>query len=281
MKTLADRYPVKCYAHPSFEDPAYQKRITAPMPDYEAWERATYDHRRHDKIFVKGSMSGMIRTIDYLQSKSKPPLTTQQEQHIFQQLNYLKWRANQETNLNELKTYDDQIGKASNIISASNLAMIVSLINRTELRSNHNISDALFVLIKSINAFDWRRGLKFSTYCYRGIPNAIRKRLREDFFNRSAASPTFNNITFNFDIPEREVPTKNIVLNLERIFSELRECYGENHVKLLKITFGLDEYGRISRERLSEEWQCKKCRINKMLAESLDLAREIIESEID
>ena len=129
-----------------------------------------------------------------------PPLTREQELHLYRKMNYLKYKASAlraQLDMNQPKSrlmdqieklYDESVIVKNQIISA-NLRLVVSIAKRyvgpmgdfSELVSDGNMS-----LIRAEVKFDFSRGNKFSTYATwaimknfaRTIPNVLRHRSR-------------------------------------------------------------------------------------------------------
>ena len=135
-----------------------------------------------------------------------PLLTRAQEAHLFQKMNYLKFKA---SNLRDTldasrpngrlmdriqKLYDDSVATKNHIIRA-NLRLVVSIAKRYVGRGEEFfalVSDGNMSLMRAAEKFDVSRGFRFSTYATwaimknfaRSIPTALRYR---DRFRNSAA----------------------------------------------------------------------------------------------
>jgi RNA polymerase primary sigma factor len=107
-----------------------------------------------------------------------PLLTREQEQHIFRQYNYLKYKADKlrkeldirrphSAEMNEIEALHRQAVETKNEIARANLRLVVSIAKR-HVTPDQNffelVSDGNISLLKSIEKFDFSRGNKFSTY---------------------------------------------------------------------------------------------------------------------
>src|SRR5262249_36776094 len=76
--------PLEYIYHPSFDDPAAEAEILAPMPGLQQYEAQTRQLRA-----TKDAPPELAALYDV------PLLNKEQEQHLFRQMNFLKHRANQ------------------------------------------------------------------------------------------------------------------------------------------------------------------------------------------
>jgi len=74
--------PLGWISHPSFDDPDLEAEILAPMPDLEAFEAKQREMKAPKD--VPPELSALYET---------PLLNKDQEQHLFRQMNYLKYKA--------------------------------------------------------------------------------------------------------------------------------------------------------------------------------------------
>src|SRR4051812_30119953 len=68
--------------HPSFDDPDLERGILAPMPQVEEFET-----RRREMKMRRGGLPELASLF------GMPLLSKDQEQHLFRQMNYLKYKA--------------------------------------------------------------------------------------------------------------------------------------------------------------------------------------------
>jgi RNA polymerase sigma factor (sigma-70 family) len=126
---------------------------------------------------------------------TNPLLTAEQEQHGFRKLSYLKYRTSCleaslrssigcSAMLDDLKQLNDQTVEVRNLLIESNLRLVVSLAKRYA-RCNSNEFDEMVcvgnaALIHAVDLYDFRRGVRFSTYAYRAIQTSIFSSYRKE-----------------------------------------------------------------------------------------------------
>lgn len=124
-------------------------------------------------------------------------LTPEQEQRLFRQMNYLKYRANAlRSRLNPHAPDEAMVMKVERFLSAAqevrdhlvkaNMRLAISIVKKFVTPRNSfddMLSDGVFSLIQAVDKFDYDRGFRFSTYAYRAIARnayrAILKRQQE------------------------------------------------------------------------------------------------------
>jgi RNA polymerase primary sigma factor len=119
-----------------------------------------------------------------------PTLNAAQEQLLFLRFNYARWRAAQAQDA--LRTNGPEADLASqfifwhrvavrtrNRIVCANLRLVVKIAARRKRNGqdlSELISDGNLALFRAVEGFDASRGLKFSTYAWSAIENALRRR---------------------------------------------------------------------------------------------------------
>jgi len=117
-----------------------------------------------------------------------PLLTQEQEQHCFRKLNYLKYllhiaQSNPGTcdacseMVDDVEALQESIIRVRNFLIESNLRLAVSIAKRHAAISNETFDELLCIgnetLLRAVDLFDFRRGIRFSTYAYRAIERSI------------------------------------------------------------------------------------------------------------
>lgn len=156
-----------------FADESQAEAILGPMPEPHGRQR---DVKRPN---------GLPAYFAHLYTV--PLLTKRQEQHCFRKLNYLKYLeacciANQGPSpcpdcREELQAVRDGIERTRNQIIESNLRLVVSLAKRYADSAPNDLDDLIGTgnasLLRSVDLFDFRRGLRFSTYAFQAISRSI------------------------------------------------------------------------------------------------------------
>jgi RNA polymerase primary sigma factor len=107
-----------------------------------------------------------------------PPLSPDQEAHLFRKMNYLKCcavairrRINparaRTTTLDELERLQEEAMRIKDQIVRSNLRLVVSIARRFAAPSqelSEAVSDGVVALLRAVDRFDFARGYKFSTF---------------------------------------------------------------------------------------------------------------------
>lgn len=124
-------------------------------------------------------------------------LTPEQEQTLFRQMNYLKYRANMlRSRLSPHEPDEEVLNKAERFLAAAelvrdriiraNMRLVISVVKKFVTPQNSfddMLSDGIYSLMQAVDKFDYDRGFRFSTYAYRAIARnayrAIIKRQRE------------------------------------------------------------------------------------------------------
>jgi RNA polymerase primary sigma factor len=168
-------------AHPSFDDPSARDAILAPMP---APDVAPAPRRAE----ASAGLPPYLASLSY----EALLLSGEQEAHQFRKMNYLKWRASRlrdrldparhrTADLDEIERHlEDALAIRGQIIRA-NLRLVVSIARR-HLGPHDDlferVSDGNYALIRAIEAFDYARGNKFSTYATRAIHHQFARAFR-------------------------------------------------------------------------------------------------------
>lgn len=124
-------------------------------------------------------------------------LTPEQEQELFRQMNYLKYRANMlRSRLSPHEPDEEILNKTERFLAAAdlvrdriiraNMRLVISVVKKFVTPQNSfddMLSDGIYSLMQAVDKFDYDRGFRFSTYAYRAIARnayrAIIKRQRE------------------------------------------------------------------------------------------------------
>lgn len=124
-----------------------------------------------------------------------PVLNLVQEQHCFRKLSYLRYLlATSQSQSNcclacremqdDTEALQESIIRARNFLAESNLRLVVSIAKRHCSPSSDSFDELVCVgnvaLIRAVDLFDFRRGIRFSTYAYQAIERSIFDAFRRD-----------------------------------------------------------------------------------------------------
>lgn len=191
--------PLDYIYHASFDDPALEAEILAPMPGLESYEA----QRRQMRIpkDAPPELAALYET---------PLLNKEQEQHLFRKMNFLKHKAHQVRlqidpnrarvqDLDRIEQLQAEASAVKDLLISSNMRLVVSIAKRHAGQADNFfelLSDGNMSLIRAVEKFDYSRGNKFSTYASwaimknfaRSIPEEKKRRERyvtghEDVFD--------------------------------------------------------------------------------------------------
>ena len=152
-----------------FENPNYTDHILDEMPEFEKWKK---------KKISMGSLDlRKIPTMLHAYYKY-PILSVQQEHHLFRQMHYYRHQSLKEAKLFEatgnidnkdacVHFYKKQL-EVRDLIVACNVRLTTIVIKKRKDLYGSDLSillsDGFLNLIKATEAFDYRKGIRFSTY---------------------------------------------------------------------------------------------------------------------
>jgi RNA polymerase primary sigma factor/RNA polymerase sigma factor len=238
----------------------------------------------------------------YLASLYEVPLMTrEQEQHLFRQFNYLKYRADKlreeldmERPLAATMERIEQLYAASvevkNRLVQSNLRLVVSIAKKHMTPTDDFfslVSDGNMSLIRAVEKFDYSRGNKFSTYATwslmknyaRSIPEEIRQR---DRFRTSHDEMFQLTEDQRVDQSDREQAQGNLQHELSKMIRKL----DDREQQIIQLRFGLtaDQHAQtlqqvgdaigVTKERVR---QIEAQALSKLRREAADKRLEILE----
>ena len=181
--------PLEYIPHPSFEDRAKEAEILAPMPGL-----ADYEAQRGQMRRPKDAPPELASQYDV------PLLNKEQEQHLFRQMNFLKYKAKllrdkldpakaRIQDIERIESLQLEAAKVKDLLIQANMRLVTSIAKRHAAQSDNFfelLSDGNMSLIRAVEKFDFGRGNKFSTYASwaimknfaRSIPEERRRRER-------------------------------------------------------------------------------------------------------
>jgi RNA polymerase sigma factor (sigma-70 family) len=197
--------PLEYIYHPDFDNPAMEPVILAPMPNEEAFWQQKEQMRVPKDV-----------PVELMPCYEWPLLSKEQEQHLFRQMNFLKYRASQlrahlrlptgkinpararTPDLDRIEGLQRQAQEVKERLIKCNLRLVVSIAKKHAAQTDNFwelLSDGNMSLIRAVEKFDYGRGNKFSTYASwaimknfaRSIPDEKHRRERfvtghEDLF---------------------------------------------------------------------------------------------------
>lgn len=177
--------PLDYMYNEEFDAPKAEEFIMGPLPV------ANQSKRRKARI-----PAGLPH---YLASLYEVPLLTrEQEQHLFREFNYLKYKASQlrdqldparakSSLMSRIESLYEEAVRTKNQIVKANLRLVVSIAKR-HVNSTDDffglVSDGNMSLIRAVEKFDYSRGNKFSTYASWAIMKNFARTIPDEFKHR-------------------------------------------------------------------------------------------------
>ena len=272
------KQPVDYIHNVSFDDPAAEAEIVAPMP--------------HEAEFIEAHR-GMKPPRDVPAELASlyewPLLTKEQEQHQFRLMNFLKHRLNQVKNsidpasvrVGELKQVEElqkQINKVKARLINCNMRLVASIAKKHANQSDslfELISDGNVSLMRAVEKFDYSRGNKFSTYASwaiiknfaRSIPDEKHHRERyltghEDLFDARADVRT----------DESEMVAQ-VEMARNRI-SQLLDVLDPRTRDVIRMRNGLDGSAEMTLEQIGQHFGITKERVRQINVRGMKVLRD-------
>lgn len=279
--------------HPSFENPENEIEIMAPMPDLEAYEA----RRREMKVprDVPPELAPLYEV---------PLLSKEQEQHLFRQMNYMKYKANflagtirkegesEEPELSRgrmqtLKEIENLVHGANLVkdqLINANMRLVVNIAKRHSGQSDNFfelLSDGNMSLIRAVEKFDFGRGFKFSTYASWAIMKNFARSIPDEK-NRKERFVTGHEEVF-------EVAADNRTVEQEMLATQERATHSVNRLleyleprerEIIRMRAGLDENHRsMTLEEIGQQFGITKERVRQLNARAMKKLRTIAEEQ--
>jgi RNA polymerase primary sigma factor len=160
----------RIWHHDCFDDPKQGKAIMSPMPGLQRFqeERVQLQQQQLDPK-IEAEIIHLYR---------EPLLNKGQEQHLFRQMNYVKYKVKKELDLGEpdkhrRESITQMLCKSADVkrqLVRSNLRLAMdiagTIANQLDMHDEMSfvLSEANLATMRAVECFDWTRGLKFSTY---------------------------------------------------------------------------------------------------------------------
>lgn len=134
--------------------------------------------------FRTASSGQLLQEIELPDVNSDAVLTFEQEQHLFRQMNYLRFLAEEARLASHADQYHAYLSAANSreeYLCNKNLGLINSVLTRFTQQLNDDLRGELQIkLIRAIRTFDYARGYRLSTYAYRIMTRDIWRYVKRD-----------------------------------------------------------------------------------------------------
>jgi len=286
--------PLDYIPHPSFADPASEADILAPMPDADVYEAKRLAMRAPKDVPPELASQYVW-----------PLLTKEQEQHLFRQMNYLKFKAARlrdglrkggdagaeldpsRVRIESLKRIED-LQRESNVVKdqliKSNMRLVTNIAKRHVAQSDNFfelLSDGNMSLIRAVEKFDFGRGFKFSTYASWAIMKNFARSIPDERHRRERFVTGHEEV---FEVaPDNRTDEHEIVASQERAshsVNRLLEYLEPREREIIRMRAGLNDHAKgMTLEEIGQQFGITKERVRQLNARAMKKLRTIAEEQ--
>jgi RNA polymerase primary sigma factor len=275
--------PLEWIGHPSFDSPAVEAEILAPMPNLSEFEA-----QRRQMRAPKDAPPELASLYEV------PLLNKEQEQHLFRKMNFLKYKAGQlrarldpsrarTQQLKQIEDLQDRANAVKDQLINCNMRLVVSIAKRHAAQTDNFfelLSDGNMSLIRAVEKFDFSRGNKFSTYATwaimknyaRSIPEEKRRRERyvtghEDLFEIAPDTRS-----------DEQECLASAEQNSHRV-NRLLEHLDARERQIIRMRAGLDNSEGMTLEEIGQQLGITKERVRQLNVRIMNKLRTIAREE--
>ena len=287
-KVLDSRW--KVFPHPDFDKPWMEKKILGPIPNIK-----DFDKKRRDVLKLRAANKDSEIAPFY----QEPLLDKAQEQHLFRQMNFYKYKFQQIVNGLHV-TYPSHVKMAfaehmdakrielKKKIVCCNTRLAAQILRRyndycrARGLATDMLGEAYLNIVRAVDCFDWTRGFKFSTYATWVLINNFSRDLAgerkfSDNFVTGFDESIYDEKEDNKDEVERaytEQKEEN-AFKAERLIGLLNKIEDERKRRVIEDFFGVGP----SRKKktlleISDEMGLTKERVRQLRERGLEEIRE-------
>jgi RNA polymerase sigma factor (sigma-70 family) len=286
--------PLDYIPHPSFDDPAMEAVMLAPMPDAPA-----YEVKRRAMHAPKDVPPELASCYEY------PLLSKEQEQHLFRKMNFLKHKAAQLRNqlrkeggeanevdpsrvrnqtLKEIEDLQREANVVKELLINANMRLVVSIAKKHSAQSDNFfelVSDGNMSLIRAVEKFDFGRGFKFSTYASWAIMKNFARSIPDEKHRRERFVTGHEDL---FEIaPDTRSDEHEMLATQERAthsVNRLLEYLEPREREIIRMRAGLDDHARgMTLEEIGQQFGITKERVRQLNARAMKKLRSIAEGQ--
>jgi len=285
--------PLDYVYHPSFDDPALEAAILAPMPRLEEYEAK----RREAKIprDAPPELASMYEM---------PLLDKEQEQHLFRQMNFLKHKAAKlreklrkegeeaaevdpsRVRIQTLKEIEDlqlQATAVKDRLINANMRLVANIAKRHAGQAENFfelLSDGNMSLIRAVEKFDFGRGFKFSTYASWAIMKNFARSIPDEKVHKERFVTGHEEV---FEVaPDNRSDENEIVASQERAshsVNRLLQYLEPREREIIRLRAGLDDARGLTLEEIGQRFGITKERVRQLNARAMKRLRSIAEEQ--
>ena len=260
-----------------FENPNWESAILEDMPDFEKWQKKKLSLSKLDLKKVPSMLHEYYKF---------PVLLLEQEKHLFRQMHYYRHKSLQEAKMFEqtkneankencVNFYKKQLD-VRDLIVACNVRLTTTVIKQRKNIYGSDlailISDGFLNLIKATEAFDYRKGIKFSTYCtWVLLNNSVREQTpnlkHKDFF----AEYDNNEENREDEKYQNSISRKESTESALGDWEKIKSCFGlsmSKEMQIIQRSFGINcEKEQI--QQIAESFGISKERVRQLLKKGI------------
>jgi RNA polymerase primary sigma factor len=271
---------IECFAIDEFQNPRKCSSFLTAMPRGER---------------NSGSVAPPSGTPIYLaQLYAIPLLTPEQEFHQFRKMHFLRFQAAQIQQslranpaqpglVHQGQKLLEQSEQVRNEIVRSNLRLVVSIAKTVVdpvTTLDEAISDGHAPLIRAVEIFDYRRGLRFSTYATWAIRNCLYRSVpRNRKLSRRFATGVDEGWQ-SFIIDTETNPHQNVDgVDAGAVLKELVDALPERDREIVQLRFGLTVPRPWKFREIAERLEISTERVRQLLARAVEQLRERLQRD--
>jgi RNA polymerase primary sigma factor len=286
--------PLEYIPHASFENPANEAAILAPMPDAQE-----YEARRREMKVPKDVPPELAPLYEV------PLLSKDQEQHLFRQMNYLKYKASQLANelrkdgdaegdvdpakvriqtLKDIEDLSQQANAVKDQLINANMRLVVNIAKRHAGQTDNFfelLSDGNMSLIRAVEKFDFGRGFKFSTYASWAIMKNFARSIPDEKHRKERFVTGHDEV---FEVaPDNRSVEQDLLSKQERAthsVNRLLEFLEPRERDIIRMRAGLDDHHRsMTLEEIGQQFGITKERVRQLNARAMKKLKSIAEEQ--
>jgi RNA polymerase sigma factor (sigma-70 family) len=280
-------HPLEYIYHPSFDDGSLEGEILAPMPGADA-----YEAKRRSMHAPKDVPPELASQYEW------PLLNKEQEQHLFRQMNFLKYKAARlrtrltlpsgkvagaharTQHLEEIERLQGQANEVKERLISANMRLVTSIAKRHSGQTDNFfelLSDGNMSLIRAVEKFDFGRGFKFSTYASWAIMKNFARSIPEEKHRRERY------VTGHEDLfeaaPDNRSDEQEAVASAEQAahrVNRLLDYLDERERQIIRMRAGLDNGQKpMTLEEIGKEMGITKERVRQLNVRIMKKLRDI------
>ena len=243
---------------------------------YDRFDKVAEEHPRLGQQFLQAAGGGFVLL---LLLRTGGLLAKDQEQHLFRQMNYLKYQAAKaRARLDPARAKTELIegvehllaeaAKVKDLLLRCNMRLVVSIAKKRAGQAENFfelLSDGNLSLIRAVEKFDFGRGYKFSTYASwaimknfsRSIPEERRRRERYQTGHEDYFATTADTRTNEQECVARQEQSKHRV-------NRLLDYLDPRERQIVRMRAGLDSHEGMTLEEIGAELGITKERVRQL-----------------